>query len=245
MRTRPRSSRRPLSAALTASLVLLGTGCQASSTAVPAAPPPTSSAVPMAAGPATAAELRGVLLGAEDGSTGFTPVIGTADEDGGRTVFQGDGCEELARFLNAEKLPGSRADAAVSLSSGAEGAAAAEQLYAMGSPKAAARVVDRYHRAAEGCGEITLSVDGAGASTSSVRPVSLVGVGDASSATRVRDGSADSSFDQDIIQLVSHSGSVVVAVTVVGAAPSDAETLARAAVHKVHHQLVQDAAALN
>lgn len=241
MRTGQKRFRRPLLAVLTATLVLLGTGCQALTTAVPAAPPATGGATTpvvagsAAAGPATAAELRGVLLGSEDVPAGFAPVSGTADEDGGRAAFQGTGCEELARFLNAEKLPGSHADAAVSLSSGATGAAAAEQLYAMDSPEAAARAVDRYRRGAQKCKELTLSVQGARTSTSSVQPISLVEVGDASTATRMREVDADRSAGQDTIQLVSHSGSVVVAVTLMGAAPPDAETVAEAAVHKVRH----------
>ena len=241
MRTFQRGSRRPLLAALTATLVLLSTGCQVSTTAVPAAPPVTGGATaPAATGlaaaePATAVELRRVLLGSEEAPAGFAPVSGTADEDGGRAVFQGAGCEELARLLNAEKLPGSRADAAASLSSGARGAAAAEQLYAMDSPEAAARAVDRYRRGAQTCKELTLSVQGARMSTSSVQPISLAAVGDASTATRMRDVDADGSAGQDVIQLVTHSGSVVVAVTLMGAAPSDAETVAQAAVHKMRH----------
>lgn len=225
-------------AALTATLVLLCAGCEASNTAAPADSAATGGAgVPAAAWPVTAAELREGLLGLEEVSASFEPVTGVADEDGARAVFEGAGCEELTRFLNAKKLPGSRAEAAVALSSGPEGGAAAEQLYAMDSPQAAAQVVDRYRREAAWCTKITLSVAGVGTSTFSVRPISLVEVGDGSFATGVSAASTDSFADQDIIQVVTHSGAVVIVVTFMGANPSDAETVTQAAVDKVHHKL--------
>jgi hypothetical protein len=239
MRTRRIGPRQPVAAALTSILVLLGGGCAASEVAVSAALPASAgAAVPTpAARPVTVAELRGGLLGLKEVAAGFMPVTGAGDEDGPRAVFGGAGCEELAQLLNARKLPGSRAEAAVALSSGLQGGAAVEQLHAMDSPKAAARVVDRYRRGASRCREITLSAAGAGSSTFFVRPISSVEVGDASFATRGSAASSDGPVDQDFIQVTAHSGAVVVVMTFMGASPSDAETVTEAAVNRVHHKL--------
>jgi hypothetical protein len=190
-----------------------------------------------AAWPITAADLHEGLLGSKEASAGFVSVTDVADEDGGRAVFEGTGCQELARWLNGKKMPGSRAEAAVALSNSTNGVAAAEQLSAMDSPYAAAQVVDRYRRAAKRCTTMTLSVAGAGTSASPVHPIPLVEVGDASFATRVSAASIDSFTDQDIIHVAAHAGPVVIAVTVLGANPSDAETVARAAVDRVRHKL--------
>ena len=187
--------------------------------------------------PVTPTELRDGLLDADQGAIGVVPLTGHADDDGGRAVFQGAGCEELTRLLNAEKLPGSRAEAAVALSIGPEGTAAAEQLYAMGSAEAAGKVVERYRRSVKECAEITLSVDGAGTSTSSVRPLPLVVVGDASFASAVRPADEESLAGHEVVQVVAHSGALVIAVTLMGASSDHAERVARAAVHKVRHEL--------
>lgn len=237
MRTSRIGFHQPVIAACTAALVLLGGGC-----AAPTLAAPTGVAAPGGAGvpagwPVTAADLRGGLLGSEEVTAGFVPVAGAADEDGARAVFEGAGCEELARWLNTEELPGSRVEAAVALSSGPEGGAAAEQLFAMDSPRAAAQVVDRYRRAAQRCTKITLSVAGAGTSTYPVRPVSLAEVGDSSFANGVSAEGADSFADQDIVHVVAHSGAIVIAVTFMGATPGDAEKVTQAAVDKVHHKL--------
>ena len=189
-----------------------------------------------AAWPVTVADLRGGLLGSKEVSAGFMPVTGAVDEDGPRAEFAGAGCEELARLLNGGKLPGSGAEAAVALSSGPQGGAAVEQLHAMDSPEAAAQVVARYRREASRCREIRLSAAGAGASTFFVRPISSVDVGDASFATRGSAASSDGLVDHDFIQVTAHSGAVVVVMTLMGASPSDAETVTEAAVNRVHHK---------
>lgn len=237
MRTSRIGFHQPVMAAFTAALVLLGGSC-----AAPTPAAPTGVAAPGGAGvpagwPVTAADLRGGLLGSGEGVAGFVPAAGDADEDGARAVFEGAGCEELARWLNREELPGSRVEAAVALSSGSAGVAAAEQLSAMDSPRAAAQVVDRYRRAAERCTQITISVAGAGTSTCPVRPISVVEVGDSSFATGVSVGGPDSFADQDIVHVVAHSGAIVIAVTFMGATPGDAEKVTEAAVDKVHHKL--------
>lgn len=217
--------------------MLLGGGCAAPTPAAPTGLDVASGADGPAVWPATAADLQEGLLGSREVTAGFVPVTGTADEDGARAVFEGAGCEELARWLNIEKVPGSRMEATVALASGPQGAAAVEQLYAMDSPRAAAQVVDRYRRAAGRCTKITLSVAGAGTSTHPVRPISLVEVGDASFASGASAEAGDSFADQDIIHVVAHRGAVVIATTLMGADPSDAETVTQAAVDKVHHKL--------
>lgn len=219
-------------AALTAALVLLAGGCALPDTA-PTGSTATGGTGAAAVRPVTDADLQSGLLGSEVGA-GFGPKTSAADEDGARAVFAGVGCEELARWLNAESVPGSRAEAAAPLSIGPGGGAAAEQLYAMDSAHAAAQVVDRYRRAASRCTEITLSVAGVGDSTCKVRPISMAPVGDASSATGVSAGETDGFADQDIIHVVTHSGTVVVAMTFMGAKPRDVETVTEAAVDKVH-----------
>lgn len=219
-------------AALTLVGALLLGGCADSPRFVPAVPVAGEAGAAM-----TSTDLRNGLLGSEDGVVGLAPVTGHADEDGARALFEGSGCEELTRLLNAQKLPGSRAEAAVALSVGPEGAAAAEQLYAMASPAAAGQVVERYRRSVLGCPEITLTVAGAGASAFPVRPVPLVEVGDASFATAVRSAGDQSLGGQDIVQVVAQSGALVIAVTLMGTSPGEAEQLARAAVHKVRHEL--------
>ena len=218
-------------AALTLVGALLLSGCAGSDPSVPAVP-----VAGEAGGPVTSTELRNGLLGSEEGAVGLAPVTGHADEDGARAVFGGSGCEELTRLLNAQKLPGSRAEAAVALSIGPEGAAAAEQLYAMASPKAAAQTVEQYRRSVLGCAQITLSFAGAGTATSLVRPIPLVELGDSSFATAVRSADDESLGGQDIVQVVAQSGALVIAVTLMGASSGDAEKVARAAVDKVRHE---------
>jgi len=237
MRTSRSGLHPPMLAALTVALVMLGGGCAAPTTAAPTALATTGGADVSAAWPATAADLQKGLLGSEEATAGFVPVTGAADGDGARAVFKGAGCAELARWLNTEKLPGSRMEAAVALASSLEGGAAAEQLYAMDSPQAAAQVAHRHRRAARRCTKITLSVAGAGTSTYPVRPISLVEVGDASYAIEASAAAAGSFADQDIVHVVAHCGAVVIALTLMGADLSDAETVTRAAVDKVRHRL--------
>jgi hypothetical protein len=233
MRTPWINSQQLATAGLLAALVLLGAGCTAPDISVPTESGASGRAGVQAAWPVSAADLHDGLLGAEAASAGFVPVTSADDEDGARAVFKGAGCRELARWLNGEKMPGSRAEAAVALSSTADGGAAAEQLYAMDSPHAAAQVVDRYRRAAMRCTTITLSVAGVGTSVSPVHPISLVEEGDTSFATKVSAASADSFTGEDIIHVATHAGPIVIAVTVMGAHPSAAETVARAAVQRV------------
>lgn len=227
------NSRRVVVTALISASVLFGAGCSGSRSAVPADRSSVGGWAPVRA--TTAEDLRAGLLGLEDVPAGFAPVTGTADEDGARAVFEGAGCRELVQLLNAEPMPGSRAHAAVALSKGSAGAAAAELLYTMDSSRAAAEVIDRHRRAASACTEVTLSVAGAGASTSAVRPISLVEVGDDSYMSEVRAGETDSFADQNIIQVIAHSGPVVIAVTLMGADREEAAAVTRAAVGKVHH----------
>jgi hypothetical protein len=218
-------------AALALAAVLVAGGCTGPVLAAPATPVGSGAVAPV-----TSTELRNGLLPSGDAAAGLVPSSGHADEDGPRVVFEGVGCEELTRLLNAQKLPGSRAEAAAALSIGPEGVAAAEQLYAMDSPTVAQQVVQRYRRSVPGCLKITASVAGAGVSTLSVRPISLAEVGDGSFATVVSPTGDDGLADQDILQVVAHSEALVIAVTFMGASRADAETVTRAAVDKVRHE---------
>ncbi len=214
---------------LVAGAVLLCAGCGVAAVAASSDRGP----VPAAAGSATAGELQERLLGAHDLPTGFALLTTVADEDGGAVRFRGDrACRDLTQMLNAEKIPEARADAAVALSSVPAGGAVAEQLFAMASPPSAARVVDRYRRAVADCPEVRLGAAGAGSETFALRRAPLVGLAEDESAAAVAATSRDSTDGQDIIQVVAHSGSVVVVTTFIGVPAGSAEPLARAALDK-------------
>lgn len=219
---------------LVAGAVLLCAGCGVAAVAAPSDHGP----VPAAAGLLTAPELQERLLGAHDLPPGFAAVTTLADEDGGALRFQGDpACRELTQMLNADKVPEARAEAAVALSSGPVGGAAAEQLFAMASSPSAAGVVDRYRRAVDDCPEVQLGGAGAGSETFALRRAPVVGLAENRSAAVVGAMSGDSTDGQDIIQVVAHSGSVVIVTTFIGVPASSAELLAQAALDKVHRRL--------
>ncbi len=212
--------------------VLLCTGCGVDAMAMPVGRAPVA-----VAGPVTAADLRGGLLAADDLPAGFAPITTLADEDGGEVIFQGDpGCRDLTRMLNADDVQDASAEAALALSNGPTGGAAAEQLFAMASPQTAAHVVEEYRRAVGRCPGIRLEAAGAGSETFALQQAPLVDLAQDGSVAAVGATSEGSVEGPSIIQVVAHAGSVVVVTTFAGVTASSAELVASVALHKVRQR---------
>lgn len=93
------------------------------SSASPAAPSTsTTPKPPTPTGTArTSAQLRKALLSLKDVPPGFERDTSSASEDDGKLTSKRKECAPLVRLMNADKLPGSVADASVSYSGGQEG----------------------------------------------------------------------------------------------------------------------------
>lgn len=200
----------------------------------PSAPPDSASVSPSRK-PPTEAQLRKALLSLKDVPPGFEK-LPDDDEGGGRLSSKDADCTPLIKLLNAETLPGSRGTAGVAFSGGADGSYVREDLDAMGSATAAGTVVGDYRKAVKACDRVRLSLPGIGSSSVDVASISFADVGDESFAARfTADGGALEGFE--LIQVASHTGSVVVAITAIGLLPEDAEAATQDAVEKVEDRL--------
>lgn len=164
------------------------------------------------------------------------------DEGGGRLSSKDANCTPLTKLLNAETLPGSQGTVGVAFSGGADGSYVQEDLDAMASATAAETVVDDYRKAVKACDRVRLSLPGIGTSSVDVASISFADVGDKSFAARfTADGGALEGFE--LIQVASHTGSVVVAIAAIGLFPEDAEAAAQDAVEKVEDRLGKEGTA--
>lgn len=226
-----------LSGPATSSSVTPSTSAAAS--ASPAQPSPSAPSASASASPSrkppTEAQLRKALLSLKDVPPGFEK-LPDDDEGGGRLSSKDADCTPLTKLLNAETLPGSQGTAGVAFSGGADGSYVQEDLDAMASATAAETVVDDYRKAVKACDRVRLSLPGIGSSSVDVASISFADVGDKSFAARfTADGGALEGFE--LIQVASHTGSVVVAIAAIGLFPEDAEAAAQDAVEKVEDRL--------
>jgi hypothetical protein len=141
---------------------------------------PVPGAVPnQAAAPdRSAATLKKALLAVEDLPSGYA-VQPEAEEGGATPVARSEDpkCQEFVRLINAETLPGSKASALVAFAGGNEGPFVEQWLEAMGEPSAVAGVQKQIETSVEECGEVTVSLPGAGAAEMELTSVEPPAIG--------------------------------------------------------------------
>lgn len=243
-------------------LTVLGAGCSGGSPAGPASSstsPPTASSTTAAASASstpspsatsstppstspsitakkrTAAELRRALLGLKDVPAGFEREAGSGDA-GEKASSKRSACAALVRLLNASKVPGSRAEAHVSFSGGQQGPYVDESLDALGTATAAKAFVAEFRSAVKKCRSLSVTIDGVGTSTLTVREISFADVGSTSFAARFS-ASNGALAGFELIQAGVQSGDVLVGMAFVGLDPADAEQATQDAVKKVENKL--------
>jgi hypothetical protein len=201
------------------------------STAAPTKPAPSTPA-PVKR---TEADLRKALLGLKDMPAGFAV---EADDDGGdeKATTRRNECKALAKLLNADTLPGSRADAGTAFSGGPDGPFLQESIDAMGDAAAARTFVTGYRTAVKKCRTLSLTIGGAGTSTLAVREISFADIGDTSFAASFRATSGPlEGFE--LIQAASQTADLVVSMSAIDLDPLDAEAATQDAVDKAQTKL--------
>ncbi len=202
-------------------------------TAAPS-PSPSSSAAP-ASKPHSIAALKKARLSLKDVPAGFEEETAEGG-DGAVMSSKKPACAPLVRIMNAAKLPGSKAQAAISFSGGQEGPFIDENLDAMGTKGAARAVIDNYRKAVKACRSVTVRISGAGASRLDVREVSFGTIGNDTFGARFRATGGDLE-GLEILQVGVQSGDVIVGMSFVGMDGPDAEAATEDAVTKVEHKL--------
>jgi hypothetical protein len=140
---------------------------------------PVSGAAPTQAAPdRSEATLKKALLAVEDLPSGY--VVQPEAEEGGATPVarsEDPKCQAFVRLINAETLPGSKANALVAFAGGNEGPFVEQWLEAMGAPSAVAAAQEQLETSVEGCGEVTVSLPGSGAAEMELTSVEPPAVG--------------------------------------------------------------------
>lgn len=201
------------------------------STATPTKPAPSTPA-PVKR---TEADLQKGLLSLKDMPAGFAA---EPDDDGGdeKTTTKRNECKALVKLLNANTLPGSKADARTAFSGGPDGPFLQESIDAMGDAAAARAFVTSYRAAVKKCRTVSLTITGAGTSTLAVREISFADIGDTSFAASFRATSGPlEGFE--LIQAASQTADLVVSMTAIDLDPLDAEAATQDAVDKAQTKL--------
>jgi hypothetical protein len=153
-------------------------------------------------------------------------------DDGGLTVSSKDArCAPLARLMNADSPPGSRAVAARSFSGGQEGPFIDEQLDAMASAQAVAALQRSFRTAIRSCRTLTVKVPGEGTSTMNVREASAPEFGASPVAVRFT-ASSGPLEGLEITMVTTGVEDAVLALTLVAATPEDVDGATETAVTK-------------
>ncbi len=219
----------------------------ASTTSSPSAPSsspaPTKKPEPPAstAKARTSAQLGKALLSLKDIPPGFERDTSGASQEDGKLSSKKKECAPLVRLMNADKLPGSVANASVTYSGGQDGPFIDENLDALGTAPKAAAVINDYRKAVKDCREVTLSLPGAGTSALNVREISFAKIGDNSFAARFQ-AEQGPLAGFELIQVGIQSKDIVVGMGFVFTDPADAEAATDDAVAKVQDILGQGGA---
>jgi hypothetical protein len=140
---------------------------------------PVPDAVPKAAAPdRSEATLKKALLGVEDLPSGYA--VQPEAEGGGATPVarsEDPKCQAFVRLINAETLPGSKASALVAFAGGNEGPFVEQWLEAMGAASKVTAVQKQLETSVEECGEVTVSLPGAGAAEMELTSVEPPAIG--------------------------------------------------------------------
>lgn len=222
----------------------------ASTTSSPSAPSsPASSPAPSkkpeppapTAKARTSAQLGKALLSLKDIPPGFERDTSGASKEDGKLSSKKKECAPLVRLMNADKLPGSVANASVTYSGGQDGPFIDENLDALGTAPKAAAVINDYREAVKDCREVTITLPGAGTSALNVREISFAKIGDNSFAARFQ-AEQGPLAGFELIQVGTQSKDIVVGMGFVFTDPADAEAATDAAVAKVEDILGQGGA---
>lgn len=131
--------------------------------------------------------LRQALLSVDDLPDGYE-LQPEADEGGATPVARSEDpkCEAFVRLINAETLPGSKANALAAFAGGDEGPFVEQWIEAMGDATAVSDIQTQLKSSVDDCGEVTVSLPGSGAAEMELTSVEAPAVGSNPVAYRMR-----------------------------------------------------------
>lgn len=208
------------------------TAPSSSGTTSPTAQPTTQ---PTAAAPKpvtrTVVKLKSALIELKDLPSGFEIVPTSGGGDDFSASSTDPRCAPLVKLTNADRPPGSKASAEVSISGGQDGPLIDESIDALGSTDAVTALQVSFKSAVAACRQLVLTVPGQGRTTLKVAEVSAPKFGEHPFAVRMT-GTGGPLDGQEITQVTAGVKDVVVSVTFVAAAPEAVDGATEAAVSK-------------
>ncbi|GAA1599177.1 hypothetical protein GCM10009789_61560 [Kribbella sancticallisti] len=237
-----------LAAALSLSLTACGDDKSSASTtpsstpsavATPADPTPTET--PTETGPVkrTSAELTKALLELKDLPTGFTLVPDEPDDEDVIPFSSSAGkCKPLVKFLNADKAPGSKANAHRSFTGGQEGPYIDFSLDSMNTSTAVGKLQTSYREAVESCQKVTMRVAEQGSSPMAVEEITAPQFGEGPFAFKLT-GSSGPLEGREFTMATTGVGDVIVAVGIMAGQQGELDGATEAAVEKARAVLAK------
>ncbi len=182
-------------------------------------------------------DLKNALMTLDDMPSGFSAEPAGSDNSGApRITSTNPKCADFVKYSNAEKAPGSLANATASFSGGQDGPYIDQYLDALGKPANVAALHKKVKSAVTSCSKVTLTVPGVGKSTMLVRAVKAPPVGDAPVAFRVTaDGGSLDGFE--LTQVLVGASDVEMTMVFIGAYPEEIEGATQAAHEKATSKL--------
>ncbi len=211
------------------------------SATTPKATTPTPEAVATSAKPKTVASLKAALLGSADVPSGFSIDSSAASGPTPKSSSTDPKCAAFNELMNAEKAPGSTAEAHVSLDGGQNGPAIDESLSALGSTDAVAALTKKLQAAVQACPSIKLTMPTGESSKMKVTSVSAPQAGKSPVAARI---SATSGALEGFEMTMVWTGvdDVLLSMSFIGSVPDEIDGATQAAFEKAQKALVAGSA---
>jgi hypothetical protein len=194
-------------------------------------PVTTTQATAAAPAPRTALTLKSALIELKDLPAGFAIVPSNGGDTDGTASSTDPRCAPLVKLTNADRPPGSKASATVSLSGGQDGPFVDESIDALGSMIAVTALQASYKSAVAACRQLVLTFPGQSRTTMKVAEVPAPKVGEHRFAVRMT-ATGGPMNGLEITQVTAGVKDVVVSVTFVAAVPGDVEAATAAALGK-------------
>jgi hypothetical protein len=209
------------------------TAPSSSGTTSPTTRPTSPTTRPTAAAPAqrTVLTLKSALLELKDLPSGFEIVPTSGGDDDGSASSTDPKCAPLVKLTNADRPPGSKASAEVSLSGGQDGPLVDESIDALGSTDAVTALQASFKSAVAACRQLVVTIPGQGLTTMKVAEVSAPKFGEHPFAVRMT-GTGGPMDGLEITQVTAGVKDVVVSVTFVAAVPGEVDGATEAALGK-------------
>ncbi len=238
--------------AVAASLLLSLTACGDDKPSASNTPSPTPSVVssptestpsptPTETGPVkrTAAELTKALLELRDLPSGFSLAPDDPDEvDDTPFSANASKCKPLVRFLNADRAPGSKANAHRSFTGSEEGPYIDFSLDSMVTSKAVGKLQTSYRQAVEACAKVTMRAVGQGSSPMEVKEITAPQVGEKPYAIKLT-GTSGPLQGREFTMAITGVGDVVLAVSILAGLEGELDGATEAAVEKARTVLAK------